>query len=1053
MNVFLRTFLNGLVITTILGNANALTIAALVAYSLPAVAATEQDARLKSLQQKHDLQNPYRDTRRDNRSYEVIPRGSKDMTDELTQAINNAQGRSKVLTITPNTSATAEEGVKAARVIGKTVTMPGMDPTSNQTQLQLSSKGTVELYRDPETGQLSYRQRDDLDGSEMQSVSMAQSEVFSTEIEHSRTDWEGEGAYGDEDALFEAGRGANARLRDSSNQTGEGVAYRTLLQGAERGAQAEEPAAVLNPSFQALGAVDSTGGGFLTACSTQTVSNSSSLYKEQLEQRFCQRMATENPFQCEVEREYNSPKLVANYSGDVSIVSCGLDCVEVTMNPGKKNQDIYQGGSCTVFTESGEIAFNAALQVDRVTLLDSSFDDHGVININGTTAWSVIDGVYGASSTWRGSCERKQNFESTTHQGKLDEVIKQKFAEHNGKINLDMLTRVSGGGGGYIKFRVYLSDPNGPLGFTYQQFPEGCYDQLTAADRQQKPLTGMRPVDTDPQTGELIGGHCTFDGYSATDIHTDNLPQDVIDGFAPWYSGDTGKVTWRVNLDGYTCDPFGGEKHCVAVELQDGSVAQVCKTWEELQQSGGTCGPYEARSECEVIATECTDGFSDLNWDYCFNETVTYECDEGYNVGFEYDTTSSSCDSMLPCAGGDCDWGEKERNSRFVEAAAMGNVMQQIPGETTCDVPGDVSTCRVFEGDRQYCSWATASDWGNDCCEAPDGIDFLDYLNMTQLMLKFENQQLGGVYSTPVKETIDGAWTAVSDTVTNSNAWQSVSSYFTSATETITGNVATSVPASAGADAAVATAGEAGFGPMAQWVSQQIYDALPAELGNMIFTTTAAETGGNNVVQGFSPAVEGAVNFIGTVMFWYSMYQLAQLIGSLLTACDDTDNDTALKLEMRQCYAVDDNYCGKKSLGLCIMKRQDYCCYPSMLSRIIMEQAHVLLNKDMSECQGLNHEELSTLDFSRIDLSEWIATMVEANLIPEASPESLSGSGRMDNSTLRETPAERTRGRTEGAAEGARRNREAVKAPLDCSVYPRPPVCDFGFDLTDGKQD
>ena len=131
------------------------------------------------------------------------------------------------------------------------------------------------------------------------------------------------------------------------------------------------------------------------------------------------------------------------------------------------------------------------------------------------------------------------------------------------------------------------------------------------------------------------------------------------------------------------------------------------------------------------------------------------------------------------------------------------------------------------------------------------------------------------------------------------------------------------------------------------------------------------------------------------------MYQLAQLVGSLLTACDDVDNDTALKLEMRQCYAVEDKYCAKKSLGICYMKRQDYCCYGSILSRIVMEQAHVLLNKDMTECSGLTHEELQALDFNQIDLSEWIGVMVESNLIPESNEDDLSASGRYENCIFR----------------------------------------------------
>lgn len=112
-----------------------------------------------------------------------------------------------------------------------------------------------------------------------------------------------------------------------------------------------------------------------------------------------------------------------------------------------------------------------------------------------------------------------------------------------------------------------------------------------------------------------------------------------------------------------------------------------------------------------------------------------------------------------------------------------------------------------------------------------------------------------------------------------------------------------------------------------------------------------------------------------------------------------------------------------------------------------MEQAHVLLNKDMTQCSGLSHEELSTLDFNQIDLSEWIGVMIESNLIPDSSEEALSGSGRYENTDLRENPTERTLERTSNAAQGAKKIKKQINEPLDCSQYPRPPVCDFGFNL------
>jgi hypothetical protein len=234
------------------------------------------------------------------------------------------------------------------------------------------------------------------------------------------------------------------------------------------------------------------------------------------------------------------------------------------------------------------------------------------------------------------------------------------------------------------------------------------------------------------------------------------------------------------------------------------------------------------------------------------------------------------------------------------------------------------------------------------------------------------------------------------------------------------------------------------MGPVMQAVSQYIYDALPEAYGEMIFSTSVAADGSNQVT-GLSEGMQSAADFMGQVMFWYSMYQLAQLVTDLYFACDETDNETALKMEMRQCYAEGDKYCSKKALGVCTQRRQDQCCYPSMLGRIVMEQAQGILGKDMSQCHGLTHDELATLDFSQIDLSEWIGTLIEADMLPENTEEALTGKDRMVNKEGRETVSERTKGRAEDMSDAAESIKRDMREPLDCSIYPRPPICDFGF--------
>lgn len=95
-------------------------------------------------------------------------------------------------------------------------------------------------------------------------------------------------------------------------------------------------------------------------------------------------------------------------------------------------------------------------------------------------------------------------------------------------------------------------------------------------------------------------------------------------------------------------------------------------------------------------------------------------------------------------------------------------------------------------------------------------------------------------------------------------------------------------------------------------------------------------------------------------------------------------------------------------------------------------------------------DEIGRLDFSQIDLSEWVATLYEADMIPEASEEGLTGSGRTDNKYSRQTASERTKERTKDIDKNIEATKDHLKKPnIDCSIYPRPPVCEYGFSPED----
>ena len=68
-------------------------------------------------------------------------------------------------------------------------------------------------------------------------------------------------------------------------------------------------------------------------------------------------------------------------------------------------------------------------------------------------------------------------------------------------------------------------------------------------------------------------------------------------------------------------------------------------------------------------------------------------------------------------------------------------------------------------------------------------------------------------------------------------------------------------------------------------------------------------------------------------------------------------------------------HCAEKSACICLRKATSYCCFPSKLARIFQQQARQQLrlswgSADKPDCRGLTVEELSRVDFSKIDTKE-----------------------------------------------------------------------------------
>jgi len=99
--------------------------------------------------------------------------------------------------------------------------------------------------------------------------------------------------------------------------------------------------------------------------------------------------------------------------------------------------------------------------------------------------------------------------------------------------------------------------------------------------------------------------------------------------------------------------------------------------------------------------------------------------------------------------------------------------------------------------------------------------------------------------------------------------------------------------------------------------------------------------------------------------------------------CEADERETVRQRELGQCHYIG-SYCSERDfLGGCLARTYSYCCFPSMLARIVQEQGRPQLERDWGSsrkpsCEGFTVEEFQNLDWSRIDLSEFYASITPA---------------------------------------------------------------------------
>jgi len=423
-----------------------------------------------------------------------------------------------------------------------------------------------------------------------------------------------------------------------------------------------------------------------------------------------------------------------------------------------------------------------------------------------------------------------------------------------------------------------------------------------------------------------------------------------------------------------------------------------------------TCESFERNPACGYLGSTCVDGARDANG-FCYVTESRYDCGTTSEIPAVTRDSDLDCAGPVRCLGDDCLDLSVEQSDDFAEAAAALQAAQFVLMDADCS---GVGHCRVFRGKAAECKQAVGGVV--DCCETPAGVSLADYIQLIFAVSKVD----AAVMALDNGSRIRGGWELLRDPLVDS--WDAVSEAFTSAANNLMGNTAAAVSDGA-AKLSLDAAKQALMRQTAQWTANVFGDAA----ANALF---AVEGGGQAVVGGAVQAGQIQLGgLIGATLAWvmvaYMIYSIVMILIRIIWKCERDEFELGAKRELRSCHYVG-SYCDSDFLGVCIEKQKAFCCFNTPLARIINEQAYPQLGRTWGDpeypnCSGLSLQELERLDWSRIDLSEWLAILSEAGQFPSPGDldiESLTGSGSELNTGNRGNAAERSLERVGGLDAG-----------------------------------
>ncbi|CAM5561102.1 hypothetical protein ECAE60S_04543 [Eoetvoesiella caeni] len=796
------------------------------------------------------------------------------------------------------------------------------------------------------------------------------------------------------------GTGAQGTLWDDAqndNPSLQGAAYKILLDMTNRSRPDMRNDPMFNQTKDTLANLNDLKKEF-GDCSTETTfkKNSRPAHVPVYEQ--CERVVDKSA-QCEIIHNYDAA-VVKHYNGPFNLDTCGEGCTQLWIG---QVGDNYWGGWCAVYEQSTTVTVVNPDAITSAVLEYVEYDDYMQVWVG--PVGQEVKVFNGPNENFppetAGECELSTNWRQNPG---IDVTQYFKNVEAGKQVNFKIRVSVADEGEGFGRIRINY-DPAKAI--TKDEWvPQDCVDAAIAV--KDGFAKGTAECTDDPSRQPV----CEYvqDGSGNSIYQCDHNPEGWTPGTP--YDGCQYLNGVKVCENSLKPSPIAGIPNmCRKVKVEanydfykgqmgcytDANGIQQCP-----DNQGGNldnCGEFENNSQCGFIGSKCVKGAEGASGE-CYVFEDTYDCGYDANLGTVEKEVKYECSGPIRCMGTDCLDITMTQNNDFAKANALLNAAQFMAQDMACtgqDENGNPTgeenvVCSVFPGTAGQCKKAVGGVV--NCCEKPDGISMMDYVTLLMTVPKIDTaiMSLGDTNSirsayVSLKEPITQGWTEISQPFTSS--LENVSGVFDKLTQGYDQIVE-------GLKDSVANLYDKAFGSIADNATTGLGSSAGAGAG----AGGASQVGADAAVTAGQEFVKNAGNLIGWVGTIYTIYTVTMLVIKMVYKCTPDELEMNVKRELKSCSYVG-SYCKTEILGLCIEKRESYCCFSSPLSRIIQEQGRPQLGLSFGDpenptCEGLAMEQIGQIDWDRVNLDEWLGILQANGHWPNADNiniESLTGAG------------------------------------------------------------